>query len=859
MSGSATDGWKQRGPARLLLGLMVVAFGGCIVQMQRDPALAYLPARAGQSWWVPPYPASAEMHRQEVRWVCFRARFELDALPAEPVLLQVAAFRQAGVWVNDQPVAELRVDRADWKRTRAADVAPRLRPGTNEVRIWVTNPVGPPALWARWESQGSVRLPDLSWDVAPAGEEPRPARAADLPWPIARGSYLDGQVPLPHLLRSGWKALVWMALGSGLLAAAGFFAGRVLDERLRQAWQRGLPWLVLAVTAGAWLVLFTNNLPRLPRIYGFDAEGHEQYIRLVQAEGRLPLANEGWQMYQPPLYYALSAALLELCGLTVAEDAAVPLLRGFNGLVGWLHVAAVVWLLHLLFPKEPWKAAVGGLVVAALPAHLLLSHYVTNEPLAALGVTVALALALKAGRASRPAGPAAGAGVALGLALLTKFSALLAVPIVLGLLWHGEGHGAKRVHLGRGDRAARLSPALLAALVAGLICAWHYLRVWKHFGRPLVGNWDLEAWTQWWQDPGYRTARDYLRFGSVFVQPWFSGFRGFWDGLYATLWGDGLASSAAWMAFRPPWNEVWMAATWWLSAVWTGCLLVGAGVLTWRWVRRGDEAGWVGAGLLALFLCGLFYMSVRVPSYAQIKAFYALPALAGLAVAVVAGWERLAGRSRVRHLLLTALLFFWCGSSWSAFFVRPSHPQTMVVQGIWALDQGDILTAARQYGAALAASPNWPPLADALAQAVRVRPQEPIFRDLYATCLEARGQWQEALEQRRAALAIAADRPEFLNNLAWLLATAPVEELCQPAEAVALARRACELTRWGEPQCLGTLAAALAAAGEFAEAVRTAEEAIRLARQQNRGDLVEFNLRLLELYRSGRSYRVTSP
>jgi|DewCreStandDraft_2_1066082.scaffolds.fasta_scaffold00002_131 Tfp pilus assembly protein PilF len=851
--------WRPRGPAFLLVGLLTAGFAGWILATRWDPALPYLPAWEGQGWWVPPRTASAEMHRQEVRWTCFRARFELDQRPDGPVLLEVAAFRQAAVWVNEQPVPELRVDPTDWKRRRAADVAPRLRPGSNEVGIWVTNMLGPPALWARWESPVPAALPKLHWEVISAGAEPQPARAAHIPLPVAKGSYLDGQVPLPHLLRSAWKAWMGMAVGSGLLAAVGFLAGRFLEERLKQAWDRLLPAMVLGGSAVVWLGLFVNNLPQLPRIYGFDAEGHEQYIRLVQEEGRLPLADEGWQMYQPPLYYVLAAALLELCGLTVAEDTAVAVLRGFNGLLGWLHVAAVFWLLRLLFPQEGWKAAVGALLVSALPAHLLLSHYVTNEPLAALGVTVALALALKAARSPRPIGPAIGAGVALGLSLLTKFSTLLAMPIVLGLLWQGEPHAGKSARVGGGLPAAGALRVLSAALTAALVCGWHYLRVWWHFGKPLVGNWDLEAWAHWWQDPGYRTAWDYLRFGGVFVEPWFSGFRSFWDGLYATLWGDGLASSAAWMAFRPPWNESWMAVTWWLSAVWTVSLLVGAGVLAWRWVRHGDEAGWVGPGLLALFLWGLLYMSVRVPSYAQVKAFYALPALAGLAVVVVTGWERLAGTSRIRHGLLTTLLLVWCGSSWSAFFVRASHPQTMVVQGIWALDQGDVAAAARRYGAALAISPRWPPLADALAQAVRVRPREPIFRDLYATCLEAHGQWREAVDQRRAALTNATDRPELLNNLAWLLATVPVEELRQPAEAVALARQACELTRWAEPQFLGTLAAALAAAGRFAEAVQTAEEAIRLAREQNRSDLVTFNQNLLELYRSGRSYRMPAP
>ena len=70
---------------------------------------------------------------------------------------------------------------------------------------------------------------------------------------------------------------------------------------------------------------------------------------------------------------------------------------------------------------------------------------------------------------------------------------------------------------------------------------------------------------------------------------------------------------------------------------------------------------------------------------------------------------------------------------------------------------------------------------------------------------------------------------EALNNLAWVLATSPKAELRNGAEAVRLAERACELTHYGEPLFIGTLAAAYAEAGRFPEAVTTAEKAEQLA------------------------------
>jgi tetratricopeptide (TPR) repeat protein len=65
-----------------------------------------------------------------------------------------------------------------------------------------------------------------------------------------------------------------------------------------------------------------------------------------------------------------------------------------------------------------------------------------------------------------------------------------------------------------------------------------------------------------------------------------------------------------------------------------------------------------------------------------------------------------------------------------------------------------------------------------------------------------------------------------LNNLAWFLATAPKKEMRDGKKAVELARKACELTEWGDAQYLDTLAAAYARANQFDEAVKWQEKAV---------------------------------
>src|SRR2546423_14636520 len=99
----------------------------------------------------------------------------------------------------------------------------------------------------------------------------------------------------------------------------------------------------------------------------------------------------------------------------------------------------------------------------------------------------------------------------------------------------------------------------------------------------------------------------------------------------------------------------------------------------------------------------------------------------------------------------------------------------------------------------------------------------------------------------RGARALDADQPRACNNLAWLLAHCRPAELRQPGEAVALARKACELTGWQDAACLDTYAAALVASGQGEEAVRWQEQAVEKAPA---GQKADYRTRL-ELYQAG--------
>src|SRR5581483_3705749 len=98
------------------------------------------------------------------------------------------------------------------------------------------------------------------------------------------------------------------------------------------------------------------------------------------------------------------------------------------------------------------------------------------------------------------------------------------------------------------------------------------------------------------------------------------------------------------------------------------------------------------------------------------------------------------------------------------------------------------------------------------------------------------GEYEQALAANLEALQIAPDDAQTCNNLAWLWAVSPRPELRDVNRAIEFARKACEKTEGKEAGYLDTLAVALAAAGQFEEAVRWQRLAIELCRPEEKAE-----------------------
>jgi tetratricopeptide (TPR) repeat protein len=168
-------------------------------------------------------------------------------------------------------------------------------------------------------------------------------------------------------------------------------------------------------------------------------------------------------------------------------------------------------------------------------------------------------------------------------------------------------------------------------------------------------------------------------------------------------------------------------------------------------------------------------------------------------------------------------------------------------------------SAPNNLGIALAAQGRFDEAIENYYQAIQLNPNSFMALNNLGIALAATGRFDEAIKNYRQAIQLNPNYFTALNNLAWTLATSPDDKLRNGAGAVRLAERACELTHYGKPLFIGTLAAAYAEAGRFPEAVATAEKAEQLATNAGLTAVAAKNRQLLELYRAGKPWHEPVP
>lgn len=115
--------------------------------------------------------------------------------------------------------------------------------------------------------------------------------------------------------------------------------------------------------------------------------------------------------------------------------------------------------------------------------------------------------------------------------------------------------------------------------------------------------------------------------------------------------------------------------------------------------------------------------------------------------------------------------------------------------------------------------------AQALEKQVQAKDNSPEIYGAYGSLLLELGRYDAARSFLSKAVAMEPDNATFLNNLAWLYATAP-PPLQDPESALKLARHAASLE--SQPHILDTLAEAYYVNGRYQEALTTIQQALQL-------------------------------
>lgn len=153
----------------------------------------------------------------------------------------------------------------------------------------------------------------------------------------------------------------------------------------------------------------------------------------------------------------------------------------------------------------------------------------------------------------------------------------------------------------------------------------------------------------------------------------------------------------------------------------------------------------------------------------------------------------------------------------AAIRIRPDYPEARNHRGVTYWKQGKTAEAERDYKRAMKLRPGYP---------------EPYFN--LAAVERNRQNHKKALEYLTKAVSLDMNYTAALNDLAWLLATCPDKDIRDGKLAVKYATRACQLTKLKNANTIDTLAAALAESGNFDEAVRRIEQAMRISNEESK-------------------------
>lgn len=422
---------------------------------------------------------------------------------------------------------------------------------------------------------------------------------------------------------------------------------------------RSTQWLLPAIVV-VYVVLGSLYAVYTPDWQAPDEPAHYNYVQYLAEQHRFPVLKAGdfpaayleeikaahfppemsvdpirYEFHQPPLYYLLAVPLYGVFGGQLLP------LRLLSVAVGALLLVVVCWTVQTLAPNRPGLALGATAFVAFLPMHLAMTAAANNDTLAELLLVTILLLTIRYVKlADMREGHAAAArllvllGVTTGLALVTKSSIYIAVPLVLlaiGLkqFWLDERS------LGSGLQA--VSIYLLPAMALGLPWWLRNMAVYGWGDFLGLGRHDLVVAGQ------LRTAEVVAGLGLDPLVPYLLATT------FTSFWGQ-----FGWMGVLLD-QRIYQALAI-LSALAVGGFFIWAIGMWRRWEmlpRWQRAAGFLLIATGLLTVAGYIWYNTQ---FVQPQGRYLFTALVPISVAVALGWREMLRRKRALPLAIPLLV-----------------------------------------------------------------------------------------------------------------------------------------------------------------------------------------------------------
>jgi len=617
-----------------------------------DPEIYFLRDESGAEWIRADVPCSLRARRSSQTVTVFECRFTTPAA-VQNARLTVLAFRRCLVELDKKPIHVRSKDSNAWKEPYELVVPWSVAPGAHQLQIVVFNFNAHACVLAYSNELGIQSGP--GWAILERNGERTPAiSAADVRLP-------DEALLYPSVRDAFVSRAPWLAATFVLAFAWTLWNSRPAHLVAREARWLVTPGLLRWILLAGWVALGANNIWQLPSWVGPDLLAHFQYVAYIAEHRSLPLATDGWEMFQTPLFYVMAAPWYSLLSSRVSAIVVVKVLRILPLLCGLAQIEIVYRTSRAVFPEKKDLQTLAITIGGLLPMNIYSSQVIGNEPLAG-GLTALLVLLFVSLLAEplRDRSPRffIVMGVVWGLAILAKVTPLLLAPLLIGVIAvHCRKVGGKwRQAIVRGG---------LVFGMCFLTAGWWFLRNWARLGNPLGSGRTSE--NVWWQDPSYRMVPQLTSFGISLSRPIYGGAWSLWDTLYSSLWLDGTVSGLVIAPQAFPWNVNWMLVGAWLAIVPTVLLFFSPAACLQRELRPSRDALLFALAAVAIYLAAILDVYIGLPVLSTAKATYTVGLLPCYGLLAAAGAAPLL-RFRLLRAVVLAAIACWAVAAYLAYF-----------------------------------------------------------------------------------------------------------------------------------------------------------------------------------------------